>query len=176
MARKPIRQREGLADPGGLPDCPYAEMYPGSREVGEDEPMSRERDPRDERKDTVSAPRYAGMTALVVALYFMAEWVVPMFSARPGLLLATVLTAPVLGVLVAAWQERSRQRRTQRRTQRLGTALAGIGVAGLVGASLVLAQALTAESAQWMFIGMGGLAAGAAGHAWFRDRQVPTEG
>jgi len=125
-------------------------------------------------RDVVSAPRYLGMTGLMLALYFTLAWGTT-FTARPGLLLATVLSAPVLGVLVAAGQARSRQRRTNARTQRLGTAVAGIGMAGLVGASLILAQALTAESAQWLALGLCGLTAGAAGHAWFRDRQSLTE-
>ena len=137
--------------------------------------MSRDRHLRSQREDAVPAPGYLATTGIGVALYFTAEWVVPTFTARPGLLLATLLSAPVLGVLVAAWQARSRQRPTHGRTQRHGTAVAGIGMAGLAGASLILAQALTAESAQWLALGMCGLAAGAAGHAWFRDRQPPTE-
>ncbi len=137
--------------------------------------MSHDRRLPKDSAGVVSAPRYLVTTGLVLALYFAAEWVVPTFTARPGLLLATLLSAPVLGVLVAAWQARSRPRRTHGRTQRLGTVGAGFGMAGLAGASLILAQALTAESAQWLSLGTCGLAAGAAGHAWFRDRQPPTE-
>jgi hypothetical protein len=139
-------------------------------ELGKDDRVSHDRRLPEDSAGVVSAPGYLVLTGLFLALYAAAEWVVPTFTARPGLMLATVLCAPVLGVLVAAWQRRSRQRRTPWRRQRLGTAMARIGMAGLVGASLILAQALTADSAQWMFVGMGGLTAAAAGHAWFRDR------
>ena len=132
--------------------------------------MSRDRTRSD--RETGSALRYLATTGIVVALYAAAVAVVPTFMARPGLLVATVLSAPVLGILVAAWQERFRQSGSRGRAQRLG-AFAGFGLAGLAGASLILAQSLTAESAHWLFLGISGLSAGAAGHAWFRDRQ-PT--
>jgi hypothetical protein len=139
-------------------------------ELGKDDRMSHDRRLPEDSEGVVPAPGYLVLTGLFLALYAAAEWVVPTFTAKPGLMLATVLCAPVLGVLVAAWQKRSRQRRTPWRSQRLGTAVVRIGMAGLAGASLILAQALTAESAQWMFVGMAGLTAAAAGHAWFRDR------
>ena len=78
----------------------------------------------------VSAPRYLAMTGLFLALYGAAEVVVPTFTARPGLMFATVLCAPVLGVLVAAWQKQSRQRRGSERTLRFGRVAARFGMAG----------------------------------------------
>lgn len=134
--------------------------------------MSRYRTRND--RDSGSALRYMATTGIVVALYATAETVVPTFRARPGLLVATVLFAAVLGILVAAWQERFSPPRSRGRAQRRGAAaFAAFGMAGLVGASLILAQSLTAGSAQWLFLGMSGLTSGAAGHAWCRDRQ-PT--
>lgn len=80
----------------------------------------------EDSEGVVSAPRYLVMTGLFLALYGAAEVVVPTFTARPGLMFATVLSAPVLGVLVAAWQKQSRQRRG---SERMPPAMPGSAIA-----------------------------------------------
>lgn len=139
------------------------------RPSGGDAPMDVPHHRGETPADQGSGARYLLTLCIVLGLYLLAEWLVPSFRSRPLPLVTTMLIAPVIGALAAELQARSGRGRAKTFDW-----YTGFGLTGLAGASLVLGQVLTANSAQWVLVGLCGLMAGAAGHAWWRDRQRAT--
>lgn len=105
---------------------------------------------------------------MAVVLYLVGRLIVTPAQTHPAILLAGLPLAALIGVLVAKAQT-SRARRPQR-GRRLSASDGRWYVFGLAGAGIGLSQAMPPTFLEWLTLGLVGLMAGAASHAWYEER------
>ena len=120
--------------------------------------------------------RFLLISAMLIALYFVIRAVSTPHQTHPALLVPAVLLGGAVGLLAgrreaAVLSSPTRTGHRGRRGRRaVSTPAARSYVAGLTGAGLILAQALSPGAMEWMLLGGLALMVGGAGHAWVMAR------
>ena len=117
--------------------------------------------------------RFMLMTLMVVGLYLAVRLVVTPPQTHPALLLASIPSGALCGLLAAKW-EATKGQRPQRGRRGMPVSAARWYLFGLAGAGLALAQALPPAGLEWLALGLTALGAGGAGHAWLKQANQGT--
>ncbi|RYC13287.1 hypothetical protein [Nocardioides zhouii] len=115
--------------------------------------------------------RLLAMAVIFMCFYLAMPLMVPEAKVQPWLLASALIGSVVAGVAVATIQSKRVGADQGRSTRSPAATAARIGMMGLIGISLILAQSLSMVGVGWLVIGGAALATGAAAHGWMRKRR-----
>jgi len=117
-------------------------------------------------------PRRLLATAVIFVCFYLAmPLMVPEAKVQPWVLASALVGSIVAGVAVATFQSRREGADRGRSTRSPAATAARIGMMGLIGIGLILAQSLSMVGVGWLVIGGAALATGAAAHGWMKKRR-----